>query len=158
MAFCRFCGNMTKDGSDECATCAELRHPSIHTVPPPSSQTGYAHGSQADPTGQGTYQKNPHGINPVPLYQKSATNTPTHYTSQYAPLGAWAYFGYALLFSIPIVGLIFLLIFSFNDANINRRNYARSWFCYVVVVLIAWGLIVEAGYSLADLVLDLVFF
>ena len=29
--------------------------------------------------------------------------------SQYKPLGAWAYFGYILLYSIPIVGLIFLI-------------------------------------------------
>lgn len=46
--------------------------------------------------------------------------------SEYRPLSPWAYFGYNILFCIPIVGLILLIIYSFNNENINRRNYARS--------------------------------
>ena len=45
---------------------------------------------------------------------------------QYRPLSPWAYFGYSLLFSIPVIGLIFLLIYSFDDSRINHRNFARS--------------------------------
>jgi len=60
---------------------------------------------------------------------------------QYRPLGAWAYFGYTLLFSIPIVGFILLIVFSCSSANINRRNFARSYWCMLVlaaaVILIA---------------------
>lgn len=48
---------------------------------------------------------------------------------KYRPMGAWTYFGYSLLFSIPLVGLICLIVFSFNNDNINRRNFARSHFC-----------------------------
>ena len=55
--------------------------------------------------------------------------------SKYKPLSAWAYVGYNLLFTIPIVGFIFLLIFSFSDENINRRNYARSFFCSILLIL-----------------------
>ncbi len=47
---------------------------------------------------------------------------------EFKPMGAWAFFAYTLLFSIPLIGLIFLIVFSFSDANINRRNYARSIF------------------------------
>ena len=54
----------------------------------------------------------------------------------YRPLSPWAYFGYSLLFSIPIVGFILLIVFSFNDNNINRRNFARSFFCMFLVALI----------------------
>ena len=43
---------------------------------------------------------------------------------------------YSLLFSIPIVGFILLIVFSFNDNNINRRNFARSFFCMFLVALI----------------------
>lgn len=55
---------------------------------------------------------------------------------EFKPLGAWAYFGLTILFSIPILGLLFLIIFAFSDANINRRNYARSYFCMFVFILV----------------------
>lgn len=53
--------------------------------------------------------------------------------SNYKPLSAWAYFGYQLLFAIPLVGFILLIVFSFNDENINRRNFARSYFCSLLI-------------------------
>ena len=55
---------------------------------------------------------------------------------KYRPLGAWAYFGYSFLFAIPLIGFILLIVFSFSDANIARRNYARSFFCGFMLVLI----------------------
>ncbi len=61
---------------------------------------------------------------------------------QYKPLSPWAYFGYNLLFAIPLVGLICLIVFSFNDDNINRRNYARSFFCALLIVVIFTVIIV----------------
>lgn len=55
---------------------------------------------------------------------------------EFRPLGAWAYVGLTILFSIPIIGLIFLIVFSFSDANINRRNFARSYLIMILVALI----------------------
>ena len=55
---------------------------------------------------------------------------------QLQPISPWAYFGYSLLFSIPIVGFICLVIFSVSDTNINRRNYARSFWCGLVIGII----------------------
>lgn len=55
---------------------------------------------------------------------------------KYRPLGAWAYFGYSILFSIPLVGFICLIVFSFSSSNINRRNFARSYFCVLLLVII----------------------
>ncbi len=55
---------------------------------------------------------------------------------EFRPLGAWAYFGLSILFSIPVIGLIFLIVFSLSDANINRRNYARSYFIGLFICLI----------------------
>ena len=54
----------------------------------------------------------------------------------YKPLSPWAYFGYQLLFTIPLIGFIFLLVFAFNNDNINRRNFARSYFCFSIIVII----------------------
>ncbi len=62
---------------------------------------------------------------------------------EYRPISMWGYFGYELLFSIPFVGLILLLVFSFGGAkNINLRNFARSYFCfYIIIVIIAMLLV-----------------
>jgi hypothetical protein len=71
---------------------------------------------------------------------------------KYRPISAWGYFGYNLLFLIPIAGFILLIVFSFDNSNINRRNYARSYFCglllaiIIIVVFIALG--AGAFYSL----------
>lgn len=54
---------------------------------------------------------------------------------QYRPLSPWAYWGLSILFTVPIVGLIFLIIFSFNSGNINRRNFARSYWCSILILL-----------------------
>ena len=54
---------------------------------------------------------------------------------EYTPLSPWQYFGYQLLFSIPIVGFIFLVVFALGGANnINLKNFARSYFCIYVVI------------------------
>lgn len=52
------------------------------------------------------------------------------------PLGPWAYYGLQLLFSIPLVGFICLIVFSLDNGNINRRNFARSYWCSLIVSLI----------------------
>ena len=70
------------------------------------------------------------------------------------PLGAWAYFGYSLLFAIPIVGFIILCVFALGGTNnINLKNFARSYFCVILFWLIV-ALIVLAvtGITLASLI------
>ena len=64
---------------------------------------------------------------------------------QYRPLSPWAYFGYAILFSIPVVGIISLIILALNNNNINRRNYARSFFCVYLVAIIRSIILVALG-------------
>ena len=56
--------------------------------------------------------------------------------AQYKPLSPWAYIGYSILFAIPLIGLICLIVFSFNSNNLNRRNYARSYWCAILIALI----------------------
>jgi hypothetical protein len=57
---------------------------------------------------------------------------------KYKPLGAWAYFGYSILFAIPVLGFICLVIFSLSSGNINRRSFARSYFCGLVLIVIVY--------------------
>lgn len=74
-----------------------------------------------------------------PVYQEvnakkeiSADDLPDHLK----PLGAWSYFGLKLLFSVPIVGFVFLIVFTFSRGNLNRRSFARSYWCNALVVAI----------------------
>jgi hypothetical protein len=59
-------------------------------------------------------------------------------SSEYRPLSPWAYFGWALLFNIPLIGFVIAVVVAFDHSNINRRNYARSFFIIYLVYLILW--------------------
>lgn len=68
--------------------------------------------------------------------------------NEYRPLSAWGYFGYNLLFAIPLVGFICAIIFACDNSNINRRNFARSYFCgliIAVILIVILILLVAAG-------------
>lgn len=56
--------------------------------------------------------------------------------ARYRPLTAWAYVGYTLLFAIPVIGFILLIVFSFSSGNINRRSFARSFWCFMLLGVI----------------------
>ncbi|MCR4617195.1 MAG: hypothetical protein K5669_03280 [Lachnospiraceae bacterium] len=56
---------------------------------------------------------------------------------EYRPLGAWKYFWLEVLFSIPVIGLIFTIVFACGaSGNKNLTNFARSRFCVLALVLI----------------------
>jgi drug/metabolite transporter (DMT)-like permease len=56
--------------------------------------------------------------------------------SQFRVLSPWAYFGLQILYGIPVVGFIFLLIHTFSSANLNRRSFARSYWCGLILVAV----------------------
>ena len=88
--------------------------------------------------------------NPAPSYVHAITDE-SQLPEKYRPLGAWSYFGLSILFSIPIVGFIFLIVFACSPANINRRSYARSFFCVYILAAIILSVFFIAGGSLAAL-------
>ena len=61
--------------------------------------------------------------------------------SEYRPISMWGYFGYQILFAIPVVGSIFIIIFALSADNINLRNFARSQFC----IFIIWFAVLMVG-------------
>lgn len=69
----------------------------------------------------------------------------------FKPPSPWAYFGLSILFSLPVVGFIFLIIFSVSDANINRRNFARSYWCVYIIIAVAAVVAVASGVTLGSL-------
>ena len=56
---------------------------------------------------------------------------------EYKPISMWGYFGYEILFSIPVIGFIFLLVYSLGGTkNVNLKNFARSYFCFLILAII----------------------
>lgn len=65
---------------------------------------------------------------------------------EYKPISMWGYFGYEILFSIPCIGWILLIVFAFGGTkNVNLRNFARSYFCFLIVSLVLIGILVLLG-------------
>ncbi|MCR4739117.1 MAG: hypothetical protein K5886_02500 [Lachnospiraceae bacterium] len=64
---------------------------------------------------------------------------------EYAPISMWGYFGYQLLFAIPCVGLIMIIIFAVSANNVNLKNFARSYFCCLIIVAIIIGVLAATG-------------
>lgn len=72
----------------------------------------------------------------VQFEQPQQVTAPAAIPENLRPLSPWAYFGLQLLFSVPIVGFIFLIIFSIKRDNINRRNFARSYWCSLIIAAV----------------------
>ena len=66
----------------------------------------------------------------------------------FRPISAWGYVGYQILFSIPLIGFILLIVFSFDSSNINRRNFARSYFCILLLSIIFVGVFIGLFFAL----------
>ena len=61
--------------------------------------------------------------------------------NEYRVLSPWAYFGYSILFAIPLIGFICAIVFACDSSNLNRRNFARSYFCGLLIAVILIGTI-----------------
>ena len=148
---CSQCGADNKDGAKFCVRCGsplqeaqQTNEYSYTQQDAGSSNQQYQNDNQQYQNTSQQYQESqyrqaqPQGYNPQPqtTYYQPVVNE-SQLPPQYKPIGAWGYFGYTLLFSIPIVGLICAIIFSLGGSgNINLRNYARSQFCWLLIILI----------------------
>ena len=53
---------------------------------------------------------------------------------EYKPLSPWTYFLLNIVYAIPLIGIIVLIVMALGGTdNINKRNYARSFFCSLLV-------------------------
>ncbi len=62
-------------------------------------------------------------------------------------ISPWGYIGYTLLLSIPVLGFILLIVFSFSKKR-NLRNWARSFWCWLLVLIITLVLIAYKAQNL----------
>lgn len=74
--------------------------------------------------------------------------------ARFRPLTGWGYFGYGVLFLVPVVGWIAALVFSFNRNNLARRNFARGFllllFLFVLIGLVLYLLFPRECESIWD--------
>lgn len=66
-------------------------------------------------------------------------------TGKYTPIKPFGYFFLQILYSIPVIGFIFLLIHAIGHENINRKNFARSYFCGLILVVIITIIVIATG-------------
>lgn len=59
----------------------------------------------------------------------------------------WGYIGYALLFSIPLVGLICMLVFAFSSSYPCRRNFARAYLIILIIVIVIALILLATGFN-----------
>ena len=105
--FCANCGSELNANAQFCGNCGASVQPQSNNVQPTYNQTN------------------------------NTNNFANNVSPEYQPISMWGYFGYELLFSIPCVGFILLLVFSFGGTkNLNLRNFARSYFCFMILMFI----------------------
>ena len=63
------------------------------------------------------------------------------------PISAWGYIGYDFVFAIPVIGIIIALILALGATNRNVKNFARSQFCFILILVIAYGIAAAIGLS-----------
>ena len=143
---CPYCGFENANKSGFCANCGAQLAGAQAAEPVQTPKVGYTQVLQND---QPAYNQSG--------YTQSTFTQPVYAAKEqvpaaYKPISAWGYFGYKLLFCIPVVGFILLIVFSVSDENINRRNFARSYWCDLVLGLVVGilvgvvvGLLVGAG-------------
>ena len=122
---CKNCGIEISDDSKFCVGCGiAIEQPAVEAEP----EVVVAPVVEAEPVvAQPIYQQ--------PVYAEPAKKeiTEDDLPDHLKPMGAWSYFGLQLLFAIPIVGFVFLIVFSFSRGNLNRRSFARSYWCAALV-------------------------
>lgn len=133
--FCTNCGTDNNNGETNCKNCGA-------PLGGADNNAAFNNGSYAyNQQGTGTYgnQNQPYPNNNVGFNESMIPE-------EYRPISMWGYLGYQILFAIPCVGLILLLVFSFGGTkNKNLKNFARSYFCVLIIAVVLVAIIMAVG-------------
>ncbi len=144
-----FCGNCGKPLNEGASFCPECGTP-VKKIETETENMNAEETTASQPNNQSgpTYQAPPQPNNiPIRNYDPRF---------DYTPLGAWGYFLYTLLFSIPIIGFIFAIVFAVGGTNrINLRNYARSYFCWLLIMVVLVIILLIVGFAIAGSVYNI---
>ena len=128
---CKNCGSLIPDDAKFCTVCGSKIEVETPAVNPISEAQNVAEVITEAPVAEIPAEPvyTAPVVEPAPVQNKLP--------EEYEPLSPWAYWGYKLLFSVPIVGFVFLIVFSCKKSNINRRNFARSYWCDLILAAVA---------------------
>lgn len=108
---CKNCGNQISDNAPVCLHCGTILKipvPPIPNIPTP----------------------------PIPNIPGNPFQKSDEVPPEYRPVSAWGFFWLKVLFCVPVIGFIFLMIFTFDGSNLSRRNFARSYWCGLLIAVI----------------------
>ena len=125
---CPKCGYEISENADYCPYCGNAIHETDRQAARSTGSSSYSYQSSA-------YQNR---IQPAVV---SLQDLPP----EFRPLGAWAYVGWGILFSLPIAGFILVIVFSCVSGNINRKRFARSYLCWWLIAAIIIAILFIAG-------------
>ena len=135
---CPKCGTEVSDDKAFCPECGNPLKSQAQQASGAQQAAGAQQASEGQQTAgaqqswQATGAQNGARPHPQVQFQSDTVVLP----DEYKPISMWGYFGYEILFSIPIVGFIVLIVLSINGKNQNVKNFARSYFCFTIIVLI----------------------
>lgn len=130
-AFCPECGNPLKSQAQQASGGQQTAGAQQASEGQQTAGAAQNFGAQQQ-SWQATGAQNGARPHPQVQFQSDTVVLP----DEYKPISMWGYFGYEILFSIPIVGFIVLIVLSINGKNQNVKNFARSYFCFTIIVLI----------------------
>lgn len=132
-----YCTNCREKLDEDCRFCPVCGKPVEEEKTDAQEQFGMQYEEQKNGYAEPEQKKRQE-----PVYQQEPVFTGMQIRNynpalDYNPIGMWGYFFYTILLNIPIIGWIFIILFSVGvTKNINLRNYARSWFCGYIIALI----------------------
>ena len=146
--YCDYCGKEIPDGSKFCPNCGKTLAviPDTETVRPAEKPV--------DVTPEKPEPEQPAPVQPAPkvVFQQPVIQLPP----EYKPISMWGYFGYEILYGLPFIGWIILIVMCFAPANKNVKNFARSYFCLLIILVIVLVVLLSAlGISLSQFGNDL---
>ena len=68
------------------------------------------------------------------------------------PISSWGYLGYRILFNLPFIGWVVALVMAIGATNVNVRNFARSQFIVLLLIIPVVILVVILGISLPEFI------
>lgn len=137
--FCKHCGVPLEDTVQTCPNCGTDLTDVLEAAEPVSEIVEITPEEVVEVAAE---------VVPEPVPAAAPVAPTVELPPQNRPLSGWAYFGLKLLFAAPIVGFVFLIVFSFSRGNINRRNFARSYWCGLLVALIILAVIAVIAFGI----------
>ena len=157
---CNNCGTENADGQQYCQGCGAALYGQSNMYTQQNQNTyGQQNAGTYAQQNAGTYgQQNANAYGQQNLYSQQAYTTPPQQVVynqritkenlpyEFQPISMWGYFGYQILFMIPIIGFILLIVFALGGTkNVNLKNSARSYFCVTIIVLVVVLIIAAMG-------------